>query len=207
MKQEVSQGTRVGAGSVAPPPPPPPKRAAITEVFGGVMCSVVTCGSCGGRSFSTEPTVCLSLEIPLKKAPLSERAQAYLAKSRARAAGTPAATAAAAAATAENDVTTATATAAGSPTASGAHDESASKASSAAGGRPDPKALPAAPQDLLPGFQLPVSCKQRRKVRTWVVVAAARDARGGGVGRSMRCFCGKRAIGSGPFLSARRARG
>lgn len=44
-----------------------PSRAAITEVFGGSLCSVVTCGSCRARSFNTEPTICLSLEIPLKK--------------------------------------------------------------------------------------------------------------------------------------------
>lgn len=44
-----------------------PPRAAVTEVFGGSLCSVVTCGSCRARSFSTEPTVCLSLVIPPRK--------------------------------------------------------------------------------------------------------------------------------------------
>lgn len=43
---------------------PPRRRAAVTEVFGGSLCSVVTCQSCRARSFSTEPTICLSLVIP-----------------------------------------------------------------------------------------------------------------------------------------------
>lgn len=47
-----------------------PTRTAVVEVFGGSLCSVVTCGSCGARSFNTEPTVCLSLEIPLPKKPV-----------------------------------------------------------------------------------------------------------------------------------------
>lgn len=46
---------------------PIPRGSAVIEVFGGSLCSVVTCGSCCARSFSTEPTVCLSLEIPMQK--------------------------------------------------------------------------------------------------------------------------------------------
>lgn len=74
-----------------------PQRAAATEVFGGMMCSVVTCNSCGGRSFCTEPTICLSLEIPMKHKAISEKAQAFIAKKRAAAAAAKAAAKAAAA--------------------------------------------------------------------------------------------------------------
>lgn len=42
-------------------------RAAVTEVFGGSLCSVVTCTRCKARSFNTEPTICLSLVIAPKK--------------------------------------------------------------------------------------------------------------------------------------------
>ena len=48
-------------------PPRSLNRTAVTEVFGGMMRLVVTCSTCAARSFSTEPTMCLSLHIPKKK--------------------------------------------------------------------------------------------------------------------------------------------
>ena len=210
-EEDTKQGTGMDAVSVTPPPrplplPPPtlPKRAAITEVFGGVMCSVVTCSRCGGRSFSTEPTICLSLEIPLKKSPLSERAQAYLAKNRVRAAGAPAGTAAAVIAATGAGATATAAKAAGTTTATGATTTASGvivKSSSASastslgtsgadggGSGLDPKTLPAAPQTLLPGFQIPVSSKQRRKVRAGPSPLRENEV---GVGGSMKSFFGK----------------
>ena len=48
-------------------PPRSLHGTAVTDVFGGVMCSAVTCSTCAARSFSTEATMCLSVHVPKKK--------------------------------------------------------------------------------------------------------------------------------------------
>ena len=62
-------GAAVSAGGDLEHTKAPPRSlngTAVTEVFGGMMCSVVTCSTCAARSFSTKPTMCLSLQIPKK---------------------------------------------------------------------------------------------------------------------------------------------
>lgn len=145
-REETSQRTADSEKPVAKPILP--TRPAVTEVFGGMMCSVVTCDACNGRSFSTEPTVCLSLEIPIKKRPLSKTAQAFIAKQKA---------AKAAAAAAASD----------SPPGAESEPSSAfssEKADDVGNSTNDPsqKPSPSKPEQLLPGFEL--SAKARRKV-------------------------------------------
>lgn len=65
--EETEEENDGGAPAYMPMAPAFPTRAAVTEVFGGSLCSVVTCSGCGERSFSMEPTMCLSLGIPLNK--------------------------------------------------------------------------------------------------------------------------------------------
>lgn len=141
---------------VAAVAPALPQRAAVTEVFGGTMCSVVTCSSCGERSFCTEPTICLSLEIPMKPKALSKTALAFIEKKKAAAA---AKAAAASAETVNAEPSTTTADGAGSaedqpsPASSGdTADESGSE-----------PALDEEKADEVEGFQL--SAKEKRKVR------------------------------------------
>lgn len=81
MREEKMRGEKVVPGASATPFP---RRSAVIEVFGGSLCSVVTCGSCRARSFSTEPTVCLSLEIPVQKKPASSPAAARKAAAEAK---------------------------------------------------------------------------------------------------------------------------
>lgn len=142
--------------AVAAVPPAVPQRAAVTEVFGGTMCSVVTCSSCGGRSFCTEPTICLSLEIPLKPKALSTTALAFIAKKKAAAAAK-AAAASAETADAESGTTTAdsTSTAEGRPSPASSNDLADESVTEPYLG--EEKA------DEVEGFQL--SAKEKRKVR------------------------------------------
>jgi hypothetical protein len=69
-------------GQQQPPPPPlkrksllppePPTSAgssSVDAVFGGVLCSHITCSACGYVSISYEPFLDLSLPIPLDVAP------------------------------------------------------------------------------------------------------------------------------------------
>ncbi|CAM9874340.1 unnamed protein product, partial [Discosporangium mesarthrocarpum] len=48
----------------APTPPRPQPRLSVQEVYGGKMCSELTCRRCEARSYSVEDCFCLSLEIP-----------------------------------------------------------------------------------------------------------------------------------------------
>lgn len=66
-RAKIAQGERVVQGEGEGTTAPILRKSAVAEVFGGQLCSVVTCGRCSARSFSTEPTVCLNLEIPVQK--------------------------------------------------------------------------------------------------------------------------------------------
>ena len=152
VTQKEEKDDRQDIAAVAPAVP---QLAAVTEVFGGTMCSVVTCSSCGGRSFCTEPTICLSLEIPMKPRSPSETALAFIAKKKAAAA------AKAAAANAETeDSEPGTTTADGTCTADG-------QPSPASGDVADQSVTGAALGEEtageVEGFQL--SAKEKRKVR------------------------------------------
>lgn len=135
-----------------------PQRAAVTDVFGGTMCSVVTCSSCGGRSFCTEPTICLSLEIPMKPKALSKTALAFIAKKKAAAAVK---AAAASVETAESDTTTVDSTCAAErqPSSASSNDQEDNSVSDPAPG--EEKA------DEAEGFQL--SAKEKKKVGRWEI--------------------------------------
>ena len=141
---------------VAAVAPAVPQRAAVTEVFGGTMCSVVTCSTCGGRSFCTEPTICLSLEIPMKPKALSKTALAFIAKKKAAAA------AKATAASAETaDVVSGTTTADSTSTAE--DQPSPSSSSDKADESVTEPYLDEGKADEVEGFQL--SAKEKRKVK------------------------------------------
>lgn len=142
---EEVKGESLDPLAVVPVVPTAPRLAAVTEVFSGLMCSVVTCGSCNARSFSTEPTICLSLEIPFK---LSKTAQAYV-DSRKEAQEAAAAMAAATCAARQQHLP-------GSDRIK--EGVSRSGCGTAAGEGASKKA----PESLLPGFQL--SAKEKRKV-------------------------------------------
>eukprot|EP00752_Nemacystus_decipiens_P017490 g15681.t1 len=151
-KEKETDGNEEIVAAVAPVVP---QRAAVTEVFGGTMCSVVTCSSCGGRSFCTEPTICLSLEIPMKPKALSKAALAFIAKKKAAAAAKAAAASAEAVDPESGKTTTdGTSTAAGQPSPSPLADKADESVTEPALG--EEKA------DELEGFQL--SAKEKRKV-------------------------------------------
>jgi hypothetical protein len=50
---------------VPPPPPTSPGDSAVSQLFGGVLVSTITCTACGHVSVSYEPFLDLSLPIPL----------------------------------------------------------------------------------------------------------------------------------------------
>ncbi|CAN0051459.1 unnamed protein product [Scytosiphon promiscuus] len=143
-----NQGTEHTA-AVPPRASAGPQCAAVTEVFGGRLCSVVTCGSCGGRSFCTEPTVCLSLEIPFKAKAPSEKGLAYIAKKKAAAA--------AAAAAAKGESAPTESAASGLEPSSGAADDEADDTP-----EPDPTKAEGTTTES-DGFVLSVSVKQKKK--------------------------------------------
>lgn len=157
-QMEEEKGEREDIVGVAAPAVP--QRAAVTEVFGGTLCSVVTCSSCGGRSFCTEPTVCLSLEIPMKPKVLSKTAQAFIAKKKAKAKAAAAAKATAAAAGVDSaDAESGTTTADSACTTE--HHTSPASSGDAVEGATEP-ALGGEDADEAEGFEL--SAKEKRKV-------------------------------------------
>jgi hypothetical protein len=69
QEQQQQQQPLVRKSLLPPVPPTSAGSSSVDAVFGGVLCSCITCTACGHCSVSYEPFLDLSLPIPLDVAP------------------------------------------------------------------------------------------------------------------------------------------